>query len=53
MKINEFYWFSAQVMTKTLFADGIILKVWILVFGLDLLIVNYLKLIDIVRFWSL
>jgi hypothetical protein len=49
LQIDELNRLSPDVMTEALLADGVILKIGFLVFGLYLLVVDDFQLVDVVR----
>ncbi len=52
LQLNKIHWLATQIMTKPLLAYRVILEPRILFLGLDLLVVDYLHLVDVVRVWG-
>lgn len=49
LQLNKLQRLPAQIMTKPLLANRVILEPRLLVLGLDLLVVDYLQLVNVVR----
>lgn len=52
LEVDELDGFSVEVVAESFFADGVVLEIGLFVFGLDLLVVDDFKLVDIVGFGS-